>query len=217
MRNAPISTEYYTKGRLHWFLCKRYSSMIRHSTCTQNRSSHPPGNIHGFPKKVPFWIFPGGDYFCLRYLLSDESWRIALRQKTMEIAFCIVFCVISKLEFVPFVCPRIAPGYCNKITCPKLGAGKKLRHWQQYIPLIAPSKSTTFLISVVCQSLETGSHIWSHYMPRHFPNENIPVRFLFSFVQSEIDEEYLHQIVPWTSREMDEVVGHLLQNYTRKK
>jgi hypothetical protein len=58
--------------------------MICHSASTVNRSSHPPG-------RAPFWIFPGGDYFCLWYLLSDESWRIALTQKTMEMAFCIVF------------------------------------------------------------------------------------------------------------------------------
>jgi hypothetical protein len=34
----------------------------------------------------------GGDCFCLQYLLSDESWRIALTQKTMEMDFCVVFC-----------------------------------------------------------------------------------------------------------------------------
>jgi hypothetical protein len=34
----------------------------------------------------------GGDCFCLRSLLSDESWRIALTQKTMEMDFCVVFC-----------------------------------------------------------------------------------------------------------------------------
>jgi hypothetical protein len=34
----------------------------------------------------------GGDCFCLRYLLSDESWRITLTQKTMEMDFCVVFC-----------------------------------------------------------------------------------------------------------------------------
>jgi hypothetical protein len=36
-----------------------------------------------------------GDYFCLRYLLSDESWRIAITQKTMEMAFCIAFCATA--------------------------------------------------------------------------------------------------------------------------
>ena len=35
---------------------------------------------------------PGGDCFCLRYLLSDESWRITLTQKTMKMDFCVVFC-----------------------------------------------------------------------------------------------------------------------------
>ena len=34
----------------------------------------------------------GGDCFCLRYLLSDESWRIELTQKAMEMDFCVVFC-----------------------------------------------------------------------------------------------------------------------------
>jgi hypothetical protein len=62
-----------------------FGLMIRHSASTVKRSSHPPGC-------VPFWIFPGGDCFCLRYLPSDESWRIALTQKTMEMDFCIVFC-----------------------------------------------------------------------------------------------------------------------------
>jgi hypothetical protein len=48
--------------------------MIRHSASTVKRSSHPPG-------RAPFWVFPGGDCFCLQYLLSDESWRIELTQK----------------------------------------------------------------------------------------------------------------------------------------
>jgi hypothetical protein len=26
-----------------------------------------------FSHTAPIWIFPGGDYFCLGYLLSDES------------------------------------------------------------------------------------------------------------------------------------------------
>jgi hypothetical protein len=52
---------------------------------TVNRSSHPPGI-------APFWVFPGGNCFYLRYLLSEESWRIALTQKTMEMDFWIVFC-----------------------------------------------------------------------------------------------------------------------------
>ena len=48
-------------------------------------------------KQSPLEIFKmahvqGGDCFCLRYLQSDESWRIALTQKTMEMDFCIVFC-----------------------------------------------------------------------------------------------------------------------------
>jgi hypothetical protein len=60
--------------------------MIRHSASTVNRSSHPPG-------RAPFLVFPGGgDCFCLRYLLSDESWRIELTQKAMEMDFCVVFC-----------------------------------------------------------------------------------------------------------------------------
>jgi hypothetical protein len=33
----------------------------------------------------------GGDCFCLGYLLSDESRRIALTQKTMKMV-CVVFC-----------------------------------------------------------------------------------------------------------------------------
>jgi hypothetical protein len=34
-----------------------------------------------------------GDCFCLRYLLSDESWRIELTKKTMEMEFCVLFCI----------------------------------------------------------------------------------------------------------------------------
>jgi hypothetical protein len=30
--------------------------------------------------------------FCLQYLLSEESWRITLPQKTMVMDFCVVFC-----------------------------------------------------------------------------------------------------------------------------
>jgi hypothetical protein len=40
----------------------------------------------------------GGDCFCLRYLPSDESWRIALTQKTKEMDFCVVFCVEDVLQ-----------------------------------------------------------------------------------------------------------------------
>ena len=69
--------------------------MIRHSASTVNRSSHPPG-------RAPFLVFPGGgDCFCLRYLLSDESSRIELTQKAMEMDFCVVFCdvVSPRLPF----------------------------------------------------------------------------------------------------------------------
>jgi hypothetical protein len=59
--------------------------MSRHSASTVKRSSHPP-------ERAPFLVFPGGDCFCLRHLLSDESWRIELTQKTMEMDFCVVFC-----------------------------------------------------------------------------------------------------------------------------
>jgi hypothetical protein len=48
-------------------------------------------------KQSPTWtcaIFSisRGACFCLRYLLSDESWRIALTQKAMEMDFCVIFC-----------------------------------------------------------------------------------------------------------------------------
>jgi hypothetical protein len=66
--------------------------MIRHSASTVNRSSHPPG-------RAPFLVFPGGDCFCLRYLLSDESWRIELTQKAMASDFCVVFCVTGEAKF----------------------------------------------------------------------------------------------------------------------
>ena len=53
--------------------------MIRHSASTVNRNTKNGAR-------------PGGDCFCLQYLLSDESWRIELTQKTMEMDFCVVFC-----------------------------------------------------------------------------------------------------------------------------
>jgi hypothetical protein len=68
--------------------------MIRHSASTVNRSSHPPG-------RAPFLVFPGEDCFCLRYLLSDESWRIELTLKTMEMDFCVVFCG-SVIRYEPY-------------------------------------------------------------------------------------------------------------------
>jgi hypothetical protein len=45
----------------------------------RKQKQSPPGNIQND-------TCPGGLCFCLRYLLSDESWRIALTQKTMVIA-----------------------------------------------------------------------------------------------------------------------------------
>jgi hypothetical protein len=66
------------------FLRKRYFVMIRHSASTVNRN-------------IQNGAHPGGGCFCLLYLLSDESWRIALRltQKTMEMDFRIVFCAVG--------------------------------------------------------------------------------------------------------------------------
>jgi hypothetical protein len=58
--------------------------MIRHSASTVNRSSPP--------LEILKMEHVRGDCFCLRYLLSDESWRITLTQKTMEMDFCVVFC-----------------------------------------------------------------------------------------------------------------------------
>ena len=50
--------------------------MIHHSASIVNRSSHP---LEIFKMAH----VQGGNCFCLRYLLSDESWPIALTQKTM--------------------------------------------------------------------------------------------------------------------------------------
>jgi hypothetical protein len=68
---------------------------IRHSASTVNRSS-PPLEI------LKMAHVQGGDCFCLRYLLSDESWRIELTQKAMEMDFCVVFCawVLGNTRFI---------------------------------------------------------------------------------------------------------------------
>jgi hypothetical protein len=71
--------------------------MIRHSASTVNRSS-PLLEI------LKMAHVQGGDCFCLRYLLSDESWRITLTQKTMEMDFCVVFCastICSTRQLLP--------------------------------------------------------------------------------------------------------------------
>ena len=65
--------------------------MIRHSASTVNRSSLPL-------EILKMAHVQGGDCFCLRYLLSDESWRITLTQKTMEMDFCVVFCDMAELK-----------------------------------------------------------------------------------------------------------------------
>jgi hypothetical protein len=62
--------------------------MIRHSASTVNRSS-PLLEI------LKMAHVQGGDCFCLRYWLNDESWRITLTQKTMEMDFCVVFCALD--------------------------------------------------------------------------------------------------------------------------
>jgi hypothetical protein len=84
--------EYYTEGHLHCVLRKRLFVMIRHSASTLNRSSNPLEiSKMALCGRKP-WNFQGGVYFCLGYLPSDESWAIALTQKTMEMSFCVVFC-----------------------------------------------------------------------------------------------------------------------------
>jgi hypothetical protein len=71
-----VITEYYTEGHLHYcFFCV---SAIRHDSLL--------GKYRKQKQSPPLEIFKmahvqGGDCFCLRYLLSDESWRIALTQK----------------------------------------------------------------------------------------------------------------------------------------
>ena len=52
--------------------------MICYSASTVNRSNLSPGNTKNGR---------GGDCSCLKYLLSDESWRI--RQKSISIVFCV--------------------------------------------------------------------------------------------------------------------------------
>ena len=77
-------------------------------------------------KQSPPWTFAifsisrGGDCFCLRYLLSDESWRIALTLKTMEMDFCVVFCGTTiwtrqtyYLVFVPRSCIFVTMRVCH--------------------------------------------------------------------------------------------------------
>jgi hypothetical protein len=83
-RNMPArGTEYYTEVHLHCFCV---SAIRHHSSLSKYRKQKQS------PWKYSKWRTSGGDCFCLRYLLSDESWRIALTQKTMEMDFCIVFC-----------------------------------------------------------------------------------------------------------------------------
>jgi hypothetical protein len=87
-----ISTDEYTTSAKRKILRTRKTDMIKNYTTLNSDnfsiyphiSSHPPGH-------APFLVFPGSDCFCLRYLLSDESWRIELRKKTMEMYFCVVF------------------------------------------------------------------------------------------------------------------------------
>jgi hypothetical protein len=62
------------------FLHKRFSSLSKY--CKQKQT----------PLEIPKMAHvQGGDCFCLWYLLSDESWRIALTRKTMKMV-CVVFC-----------------------------------------------------------------------------------------------------------------------------
>jgi hypothetical protein len=78
--------------------------MIRHSASTVNRSNPPPGNTKNGAR-------PGGDCFCLRYLLSDESWRITLTQKTMEMDFCVVFCAMTNMTWATRACVQCWRNY----------------------------------------------------------------------------------------------------------
>jgi hypothetical protein len=82
------STEYYTEVHLHCFLRKLW--LGHDSSLSKYRKQ----------KQSPLEILKmahvqGGDCFCLRYLLSDESWRIELTQKAMEMDFCVLFCDCS--------------------------------------------------------------------------------------------------------------------------
>jgi hypothetical protein len=83
--------------------------MIRHSASTVNRSSHPL-------EILKMAHVQGGDGFSLRYLLSDESWRIELTQKTMKMVFCVVLCgSILWLNYVTNEITSSIPNGDNKI------------------------------------------------------------------------------------------------------
>jgi hypothetical protein len=74
-------TEYYTEGQISIAFCL---STIPHdlslSQYPKQKYSPPPPTppppleiSMAFSHTVPFWMFPGCNYFCLGYLLSDKS------------------------------------------------------------------------------------------------------------------------------------------------
>ena len=88
-KSVTAATEYYTEVHLHCFWRKLYSSLSKY----RKQKQSPPWTCTIFS-------ISRGDCFCLRYLLSDESWRIELTQKTMEMDFCVVFCAAATQWFV---------------------------------------------------------------------------------------------------------------------
>jgi hypothetical protein len=59
----------------------------------------------------------GGGCFCLRYLLSDQSCRIALTQKPMEMDFCIVFCAMIHATMKYLFIYSTSAGQFTRMTC----------------------------------------------------------------------------------------------------
>jgi hypothetical protein len=119
----------------------------------------------------------GGDCFCLRYLLSHESWRITLTQKTMEMDFCVVFCDIVERFFLRWSTlgklkvlldrggPKPRPLVCKSFSSTELrgqvGSSKKYFGTQSYACILkAHSHSHPMSGGSIWASLECQCCFW---------------------------------------------------------
>jgi hypothetical protein len=92
-----------------------------------------------------------GDCVCLRYLLSDESRRITLTQKTMEMDFCVIFCGHAQ----HLTCERAYSGYEIALET----ASDELVPRLQFVKKSAQVSSVYRLRSVlICQKSSPSGH-----------------------------------------------------------
>lgn len=89
---------------------KRYTKdnrIVQHSECPKQRTVTP---LVIFKIVLCGGIFPGGDCFCLGYLLSGKSLTNTAYAESMKIVSCILLCAESITKSLELVCGKYHAG-----------------------------------------------------------------------------------------------------------